>query len=274
MKYNFDLIFVEDSCARLPQHSVGFDELGIAPPAAVADHPSLRPGRFMSLLLEPRSAEAIAFVQDLTRKVHVRMARKKGPTKRLFTAVGAILGDLIQSAADGPTSYSYRCIGSDNFKDCIVKRPLFCDVVDALQDMGLVRSNKGYRPLGRNGSFQASRFQSQPPLTTAFKAAGIDPSDWKEHFGLCDNSASILAPVALKSSSTKRYGSFGPKTPGRRMKVDRDHPTVIKSSAIVYQINQFISLQNIAGCQHHAFQRIFNLGDDPHYNYNKGGALI
>lgn len=76
----------------------------------------------------------------------------------------------------------------------------------------------------------------------------------------------------VKACSKKEYGAFGDKIRGRSMRVNKAHPKVIESTTKINALNAYWSKQ-LTSANHYAFHRIFNMGDDPSFDYDKGGRI-
>lgn len=239
------------------------------------DNPAVGQGHYMTLLYDARSSNAHAFTEALTLEVHRVLGRKNKPTAKLQRAVGAILAELIRAAADGPGGYAYRSVGSDTFADTPIGQKAFKEAFRALEGLGFATSIRGYKEFGKAGIMaSASRFACTDKLLERAFKSGIEPSGWNLHFRMAPPPAETKQPVVLKASSTKVFGSYGAKVPGATMLVDQAHPMVQRSSEQIRDINAFVSRQTLSNCPHYQFRRVFNQGDLPRYDYNKGGRII
>lgn len=229
-------------------------------------------GHYMSLMFEPYSDEARRLSHDLACQISSNLRRKYKPNKTMIEATGCILAHLLQSLND-EGGYCFRSVNSNSFNGFTVGRKAFVDTISSLESLGYIKVLKGRKELGKIGIFRASRYGAGKPLEETFQSRGIKAEDWSAHFRMRPRPGAIKNAVVLKECSTKRYGKFGDKIPGKVVKIDKSHPKVIESAKKVNAINDFWRNQRLENANHFAFQRIFNMGNDASFSYNKGGRI-
>src|SRR4029077_3184664 len=78
------------------------------------------------------------------------------------------------------------------------------------------------------------------------------------------------SPLVLKSRSTR--APWGTKERGKTMKFERAGKA-LELEQQVRSLNEFLDRFDLRGGSHRGYVRIFNQGDDPAFNWNKGGRL-
>ena len=236
---------------------------------------------YLGCLNEPHSPEAMAFIDDLALKIHRGKAGRK-PTAKAKSALGAVLADLMNLAGAGVKAHGFRSLKKSEFTGDDVGYRVFRRAVDDLEAAGMIDRREGAKMASYKATpgDKASQFFVLQPLLDAAADHGITPDDWACHFRLKPQPAVIKKAIALRKS---RSGSwFDRPDRGEDMPVDSSHPNVIASNQKVDEINAFLFGKEITALRngdrihsrcHCGFKRIYNQGDLPGYNYNKGGRL-
>ena len=76
----------------------------------------------------------------------------------------------------------------------------------------------------------------------------------------------------LICKATSKRGFYGAKLPGKRIKFTHSERTRQLEDE-VKSINGFLDSFDIRGGTHGGYVRIFNMGDDPSFDWNKGGRF-
>jgi hypothetical protein len=225
----------------------------------------------INLRLDPSSSQATALTQELTATLWATAGKASAtPTAKFGKAVGAIVGGLLKTAAKGREEYCYRQMGRSTFGDERMAYDLFKAVTDGLYARGYIRILRGNG--GGNLVGFATRFRATPSLLRLADGYGIDLGRFNEHYRAAPRPTALKAPIALKSASRRR---FGKKLDGVPIPVDFSRPDVAKLAEQVNAINAFLA--TVAICPddaHYAFRRVFNQGDLPDFDWNRGGRLI
>lgn len=278
MKYRIESTFNKLTTADLlvrigiPRHQAeAFAlKLPLLTPAAEPD-PN---GLFMALNREAASPEAKALVEAIATDVHRITGGIYQITKKMRLTVGAIIADLLHSAALGPDSYRYRSLGSDSFSESYIGLESYKKSLKALEILGLISTIIGgfFRAPGTGGGLATKVFPLATLLDEA-KSHGVDLAQLDAHFPLASASSPLNNSVVLKSASVKKMITYGAKTPGKPMKVDHRHATVIDSKSRLADLNLFYAKHTYEACGVPALRRIFNMGDTPGFDYDKGGRV-
>ena len=223
----------------------------------------------------------MSFIGDLALKIHLGKAGRK-PTEKAKIALGAVLADLMNVARGGVKAHAFRSLKKSEFTGDGVGYRVFRAAVDGLEAAGMIERREGSKMASYKATRgdKASQFFVRQPLLEAAAAYGILPEDWARHFRLKPQPAIIENSIALRKS---RSGSwFDRPDRGEDMPVNWLHPNVIASKKKVDEINAFLCEIEITALRtgdkihtlcHYGFKRIYNQGDLPGYNYDKGGRL-
>lgn len=242
----------------------------------------LRDARYATLDSRAVSDQAKQLVDHLTDKVakweirHGRRQRnRRSGTDKLRAAVTGFIGDLLlaRKSSDKAKGWVYRSMQAQGFTGKRVSHRTFTALVDALKDLGMVE----YRPsvshwgTGFNSSKQsvhrrfAARLRANAKLVKLCEQHGVTDTNIAEHFieGLPED------PLVLKATSRRANGR---KERGRPIKFTRTSKTGTLRHQ-VRQLNAFLDKCVIHGGTHRCLIRLFNNGDDPEFDWNKGGRL-
>ena len=226
---------------------------------------------YMGLRFLPKSHVAERLVEELMEQLSISAEGVRVRADRRFReAVGALLGDLMRAAQMTPPRYAFRSMAAGSFTDAPVGYQTFKRALDASTRTGLVEHVRGCKGAGLEA--QAARMRATPKLLALAKGYGVSPSDWSLHFKSGPRPASIYRPIVLKSSSRMKLRK---KVPGEPMRIDPADRTAEALAKQVNELNAFFATVQIDPAEsHYAFQRVFNQGDGPAFDWNKGGRLI
>lgn len=236
---------------------------------------------YLGLLNEPHSPEALSFIEALALEIHKSKAGRK-PTEKAKAALNAVLADLMNVARAGVEAYGFRSLKKSEFTGEDVKYHVFRQTVNGLEAAGMIKRREGAKMASYKATpgDKASQFFVLQPLLDAAAAHKITPDDWACHFRLKPQPAVIKNAIIVRKS--RSGGWFDRPNRGEDMPVDGLHPNVIASKQKVDEINAFLFGREITALRngdkthsrcHHGFKRIYNQGDVPGYNYDKGGRL-
>jgi hypothetical protein len=223
----------------------------------------------------------MSFIDDLALKIHPGKAGRK-PTEKAKIALGAVLADLMNVARGGVKAHAFRSLKKSEFTGDGVGYRVFRAAVDGFEAAGMIERREGSKMASYKATRgdKASQFFVRQPLLEAAAAYGILPEDWARHFRLKPQPAIIEKSIALRKS--RSGGWFDRPDRGEDMPVNGSHPNVIASKKKVDEINAFLYEIEITALRtgdkihtlcHFGFKRIYNQGDLPGYNYDKGGRL-
>jgi hypothetical protein len=152
---------------------------------------------------------------------------------------------------------------------------VFLSLQQALRDLGLIEHRAGVDhwvdgfdggPQGLVSRRWASRFRPTAKLIGLAAEHGINLENVLDHFDY-----GLPKQPLQKRAASKREA--GRKVQGRIMKFEPDDLSR-KLEADVRELNEFLAKQEFGGgCVHRGYLRIFQNGDDPHFNWDQGGRL-
>ena len=242
----------------------------------------LRDARYATLDCRAVSDNANKLVDRLTNEItkwEVRYGRRRrgrrSGAEKLRAAVTGLLGDLLlaRKSGDKANGWVYRSMQAQGFTGKRVSYRTFASLVDALKDNDLVehRAPVNFWVPGFDSGKKvvrsrfAARFRANGKLLKLSREYGITDTNVEDHFieGLSED------PLVLKTTSRRANGR---KERGRPIKFER----TTKAETLrhhVLRLNSFLDEHVIRGGTHRGFIRVFNNGDDPDFNWNKGGRL-
>lgn len=242
----------------------------------------LRDARYATLDSRAVSDKAKQLVDCLVDKIAKwelrygrRQRQRRSGADKLRAAVTGFLGDLLlaRKSSDKAKGWVYRSMQAQGFTGKRVSHRTFTALIDALKDLGMVE----YRPpvsfwgTGFDSSKQgvhrrfAARLRANPKLLKLCREHGVSDTNVEEHF----IEALPEDPLVLKATSRRANGR---KERGRPIKFAR----TAKTGNLRHQVrrlNEFMDQHAIHGGTHRCFVRHFNNGDDPEFDWNKGGRL-
>ena len=244
------------------------EELASAPYAALNSRPISDSAKALTRALSVTVTE-----YELSSDARKNKRRKTAET--LLSAIERFIGDLLLAVSEPKANgWVYRSLAAASFDDSSVSYRTFKSVAEALGTLGLIEKKVGYRRVMRFNpddpwlahSTHATRFRATAELVSKAREAGITTENIKEHFvrGLPEH------PLILKATSKRN--SHGAKFRGKRMKFTHTDRTDQLEDE-VKSLNQFLDGFDIRGGTHGGYVRTFNMGDDPSFDWNKGGRL-
>ena len=241
----------------------------------------LRDARYATLDSRAVSDKANQLVDRLTGEIanwEIRYGRRKRHRRRgadkLRAAVTGFLGDVLLARKTGAeaSGWVYRSMQAQGFTGKRVSHRTFAALVDGLKDLGMVQHMPpvnfwGSDFDGKQGVHRrfAARFRANGKLLKLCRGYDITDADITDHFieGLPED------PLVLKATSRRTNGR---KERGRPIKFVRTTKTG-KLRHQVLRLNSFLDEHVIRGGTHRGFVRLFNNGDEPGFDWNKGGRL-
>jgi hypothetical protein len=160
--------------------------------------------------------------------------------------------------------WSYRPIARATFSGEEVSYRNFMAVFNALQGMELIEIIRGFQD--REGFLsRATRIRASRKMLALFEQHGVAPTSGFQHF----QRSLPSRPLVLKARSTRRGHK---KVSGRLIYFSHsEHSRQLEAN--VHELNRYIADHELEGGTHRGYRRIFNCGDDPDFNWNKGGRL-
>jgi hypothetical protein len=228
--------------------------------------------RFVALDQRPLSDSVKALAGHLAEQITNReiaagkrsRKRSKKQQDQLADAVARLAADLLTAAQQRHTRWSYATLDVGRYSGAEVPYRTFRAVYDGVQSLDLVEVLSGYfqRDLQTG---KAVRLRGTDAFFNLCAAYGVTPETTDAHFyrGLPSD------PLVLKRSSHSRRGQ---KVGGRRMRKQKSE-TAQRLRSDVQEINTFLDAVHMESGKHAGYRRIFNEGDRPDFNWNKGGRL-
>lgn len=225
---------------------------------------------YLSMRSEPYSDEAKTLVRKVSSATWALGESKRAKPSSLHTeAVGAFIGDLLACHAQSPAKYLYRPMMASSFTGERIGYRVFKRLVEGAQSAGLVSVVIGTG--GGNEIGVATRFRAEATLISLASDYDITLKKLDAHFRPIARPARVAHPLLLRGAS--RYVGWK-KQQGRNIPIGYGKP---QAAALAEQVNAlnafFASIQIEPAGDHYAFHRIFNEGDAPGFDWNKGGRL-
>jgi hypothetical protein len=242
----------------------------------------LNDAKYASLTSRAVSAPARALVERLTRRVEwEELEKKTRKTKRgekasftLRRAVEGIIGDLLRAYSDKKSGgWVFRSRKVNSFSGGEISYRNFATIMENIDN--LIETKVGHQEWS-NGfdaggprlpiRTKATRFRAKPEFIQLCERNGVDVSRIADHF----------IPELPRYPLVKKAGSvrdpYGAKVRGKPMRFER----IGKAKELEQQVrdlNDFLDNFEIGGGLHRGYIRVFNQGDHPSFDWNKGGRV-
>ena len=189
--------------------------------------------------------------------------------------VELILADLMVASNVVESRWIYRPSGNDRFSNELVKRVTFKKVINLMESAGLVERAKGgnhsnpfHNGEGKSKAFNpglATRFRVTELLLLIAATHGIEPQNIPDHY-----LRALPTNVIKKRASPITHN--GRRVSGRVMPVVKTDEFESLARE-VNVINRYLDKQHLESAVFSGYYRSFNMGDDPSFNWDKGGRL-
>ena len=237
----------------------------------------MRDATFASLEGRACTEASQALTEAVNEQVLLQLARAEadGATKtnrkKLKPAIAAFLADLLTANGE----WVFRSLKTDGFTGGRVGARVFLPLQLVLRELGLVEHQEGVNQWF--GGFD----EGGPDLVSRRWASRYRPTNKllalaAEHGITLDNALDYFdyglpkQPLQKRAASTRAAGR---KVQGRVMKFEHTDLSQ-KLEADVRELNEYLAKQSFGGgCVHRGYVRIFQNGDDPHFNWDRGGRL-
>jgi hypothetical protein len=220
-------------------------------------------------------AEALA-EDELKRK---QRKNKRGPeaAQRFRDALEGFLGDmLLAMTSERAQGWVYRSTRPESFTAQDIGHRDFTSVTDAMKSLGLITRKAGFRRW-LVGGFEpgdpnlplrdlATRFRATPELMERMEGYGIHLDNVSDHFIV----ALPKKPLQLRAKATRN--EWFEKVRGKPMKFEETNWTKFREDQ-VRRLNEFFDRFELRGGTHRGYIRVFNMGDQPDFDWDKGGRL-
>jgi hypothetical protein len=251
--------------------------LAVAPDTETSNGAELRDATFASLEGHACTEAAQALIEAVNEQVLQQLSRSeaegaaKTNRRKLRQAIGAFLADLL--LANG--KWVFRSLKKDGFTGAAVGARVFLPLQRALRELGLVEYQEGVNHWF--GGFDeggpelvsrrwASRYRPADKLLALAGEHGISLENALDHF----DHGLPKQPLQKRAANTRVRGR---KVQGRILKFEHTDLSR-KLEADVRELNEYLAKQTFGGgCIHRGYVRIFQNGDDQHFNWDRGGRL-
>jgi hypothetical protein len=201
-----------------------------------------------------------------------RQHRRRSKAEQLRMAVEGFLADLLRAQASGK-GWVYRPKRPESFTGEPVTHRMFKTVAETLSSTGFVETKRGFQdpiqwepggPKVSNWRF-ATRFRATEVLLGLCAEHGVRPDDVDRHFLL------PLPEHPLQRRAASKRDDFGKKIRGKAMRFDHT-PKSEWLEGRIRELNEFLD-GKLGGGIHRGYVCVFNNGDDPTFDWDKGGRL-
>ena len=192
----------------------------------------------------------------------------------LWRAMGGFVGDLLRAQRDEKSGgWVYRSLKANNFSGGNVSYRQFLLVVKNLSNfvetkVGYQQWSNGFDPGGPRLPIRgkATRFRATPLFIHFCSDFGVEVSEINDHF------IQDLPEHPLVKNAGSLRDPYGAKVRGKRMPFDRTGKALLLEQQ-VRELNEFLDGFDLRGGSHRGYVRIFNQGDHPAFDWNKGGRM-
>ena len=216
-----------------------------------------------------------AVIKKLLSNENRRRKRSISNQKSFELGVQTITAELLLASCGEKSTWAYRSLHKDSFKNQPIKAVTFTSIVHLMKLSGFLEQHKGgnsANPFFEEGSncknFNpglASRFRATPKLLEMATWYGISDANIPSHYN-------CLMPemvIQLRSES-RRNGPV--RIGGGKIKYNSSEVEYMRSEVV--KINEYLSSQLLTGAMFYGYFRCFNLGTQSGYRWNKGGRLF
>lgn len=242
------------------------EELQAATYAALRAHPTSEQAKGLI-------AKLAAMVEEHTIQAGLRERKRRDTAGKLQYATGAFLADLLRpfEAEEPENCWVYKSLNNASFTGAPVGRHVFNQLYNGLEGLGFLQHVPGHKVSDERSDTgkYAARFRATPALLTFCADRGVPPAAMLDHFEFEYDLPKH--PVQLRKR--KRKTSYRTTEPvGSPMEFEKT-PVVKAMEHAISDLNEFFAKHTLRGGVHQGYVRIFQNGDDPDFDWNKGGRL-
>ncbi|MGH6713002.1 MAG: hypothetical protein ACREEK_29120 [Bradyrhizobium sp.] len=210
-----------------------------------------------------------AMVEEHTIQAGLRQRKRRDTAGKLEYATGAFLADLLRPLdAEEPNGWVYRSLKKASFTGKPVGRHAFNQLIEGLKGLGFLQHVLGHKVSDEPGEY-AARFRATPALLKLCIDNGVSPTATLDHFQFEYDLPKH--PLHLRARKLKSFYDTS-ELVGKPMEFERTGVIGGMEHAI-RELNEFFNKQTLRGGKHQGYIRIFQNGDDPDFDWNKGGRL-
>ena len=240
----------------------------------MAEFKDILEARYMTFSSPPTTNDALQLtssVLDLIQSIEQRKRKRKANDERVFReAVGLILGDLLLGFEQEENEWSYHELSAAAFSEAPIGYDNFKITKKLMETLGLIEVvlGRNHRPIvwdiGQKGTFiagKATRFKPTDKLIQLAEDNGIIEDSIHKHF---------ITHLPRKVIEVR--GANKGKLKGRKMKMPKTEQYKELEQQVL-SINQFLSTFTYEAMSFGGLRRIFNEGDAPNFDFDRGGRL-
>jgi hypothetical protein len=217
-------------------------------------------------------AKLSSMVEEHTIQAGSRQRKRRGTAAKLQYATGAFLADLLRPLdAEEPNGWVYKSLHKASFTGAPVGRHAFDQLYNGLEGLGFLQHVPGHKVSGERSDMgkYAARFRATPELLRFCTEHGVPPTSVLDHFEFEYDLPKH--PVELRARKLKNFFR-NVEVVGRPMEFERT-PVVNGMEHAIRELNEFFAKHTLRGGMHQGYIRIFQNGDDPDFDWNKGGRF-
>lgn len=244
------------------------------------DQEELQAASYAALRAHPTSEEAKALVAKLSSMVEehtissgLRQRKRRDTAGKLEYATGAFLADLLRPLnTEEPNGWVYRSLNKGGFTRGAVGRHAFNQLYLGLEGLGFLQHVPGHKVSDESADTgrYAARFRATPDLLMFCRDHGVPSTSVLDHFEFEYDLPKH--PVQLRKRKLKTsYRTTEPV--GTPMEFERT-PVVRGMEHAISELNEFFAKHTLRGGVHEGYIRIFQNGDDPDFEWDKGGQVL
>ncbi|MFL5237795.1 MAG: hypothetical protein ACJ8EL_09375, partial [Rhizomicrobium sp.] len=214
-------------------------------------------------------AKLSSMVEEHTIQAGLRQRKRRDTAGKLEYATGAFLADLMRPLdAEEPNAWVYKSLNKKSFTGAPVGRHAFHQLYNGLAGLGLRTWTPGLGRALRHGKVRCS-LPCDTRIAEFLPEQGVSPTAVLDHFEFEYDLPKH--PVELRRRKLKNlFRSTDIR--GRPMEFERK-PAVKGMEHVISELNEFLRKHTLRRGVHHGYIRIFHNGDDPDFDWDKGGRL-
>jgi hypothetical protein len=218
-------------------------------------------------------AKLSSMVEEHTIQAGLRQRKRRDTAGKLEYATGAFLADLLRPfEVDEPKGcWVYKSLHKASFTGAPVGRHAFDQLYQGLEGLGFLQHVPGHKVSDERTDMgkYAARFRATPELLRFCTEHGVPPTLVLDHFEFEYDLPKH--PVELRKRKLKNFFR-STDIPGAPMEFERT-PAIKGMEHVISELNEFFAKHTLRGGVHHGYVRIFHNGDDPDFDWDKGGRL-
>lgn len=212
-----------------------------------------------------RIAKQIKLVENRKRE------RRPKDARSFQIALEAVIGDLLVAYQNNVSPYCYRSLMKASFSEEEIKADTFKKVIDGLKTIGMIEVILGGNHSNPFSTKNGPMFH--PGLATRFKAGSALLELFEPLLQEIDRihfrKKPLLDCIVVRGTPSRNGAR---KQPGKKIK-PQDQQGHHRERLRLKQINAYLLKQDFGPLAFKGLYRVFNMGDNDDFNWNKGGRL-